>query len=239
VFDNLWSGLMPIIPHAGSASGKSAPSLASLCRAHPRILLATLIALATLLTLWLQPDPYVNLGERDQMAKSGLFAYWDEGDIVVLVRHAERCDRSSNPCLGDPSGITVSGSEAADGVGNAFKAFGLSSVDIFASPRLRTVQTAYSMFDLSIATEDWLANCRNTLAQNIFEHKKADRNLLLVTHSGCIEAVARTLNTSGAEHDSEYTSALFVFVDKAGGRSRLLGYMSAEDLKQFAGKTQG
>lgn len=230
---------MPIIPYAGAASGTPVPSFVSLCRKHPLILFATLIALTTLLSLWLQPEPYVNLGEKDHMGKSGLFAYWDKGDIVVLVRHAERCDRSSNPCLGDRSGITISGSEAADGVGNAFKAFGLSSVDILASPRLRTVQTAYSMFDISIATEDWLANCRNTLAQHIFEHKKANRNLLLVTHSGCIEAVARTLNTSGAEHDSEYTSALFVVVDKAGGRTRLLGYMSAEDLKQFAGKTQG
>lgn len=230
---------MHAITYAGAASDTPAPSFALLCRKHPLALFASLVVLTTLVSLWLQPQPYVNLGEKDHMGQSGLFAHWDEGDIVVLVRHAERCDRSSNPCLGDRSGITVSGSEAADGVGKAFKALGLSSVDILASPRLRTVQTADSMFDIRIATEDWLANCRSSLTQNIVEHKKANRNLLLVTHSGCIEAVARTLHSSGAKHDSEYTSALFVFVDKAGGRTRLLGYMSAEDLRQFVGNTQG
>lgn len=207
----------------------------------PRLLLrfAALTALALALALWLRPEPVANLGEDDRMGQSGLFTNWDEGDVVVLVRHAERCDRSSAPCLGDDSGITVPGNVAADGVGSAFKALGLSNVDIFASPLLRTVQTASAMFDISIATRDWLANCRNTLAQSMLKHKQAHRNLLLVTHSGCIEAVAKALSGSKAEHDSEYASALFVYVDKASGRTRLLGYMNAEDLQRFVGDAQG
>ncbi|MFG0379819.1 histidine phosphatase family protein [Pseudomonas sp. zbq_18] len=225
---------MPIIPHANATKAAT-----SLRKKHLFILSATLVALGALMSLWLQREPLENLGEENRMGKSGLFANWDEGDVVVLVRHAERCDRSSDPCLGDRSGITVSGNAAADGVGSAFKALGLGNVDIFASPRLRTVQTANSMFDISIATRDWLANCRSTLTQNMLDHKQARRNLLLVTHSGCIEGVAKALGDSRAEHDSEYASALFVFVDRASGRPRLLGYMNAEDLQRFVGETQG
>lgn len=197
------------------------------------ILLAAIATLTVMLTLALQPAPVVDLAEDNHMDESGLFASWDKGDVVVLVRHAERCDRSSNPCLGDDEGITIAGSEAADDVGGAFKALGLSNADIFSSPLLRTVQTAASMFDISIATQDWLRSCRKSLEQNMLNHKQAQRNLLLVTHSGCIESVANALNTSGAEYDSEYASALFVSVDKQSGHPRLLGYMNADDLQRF------
>jgi phosphohistidine phosphatase SixA len=107
------------------------------------------------------------------------------------------------------------------------------STDIFSSPLLRTVQTAASMFDINIATQVWLKGCRKSLEQNMLNHKQARRNLLLVTHSGCIDSVAKALNTSGAEYDSEYTSALFVSVDKSNGRPRLLGYIKADGLERF------
>ncbi|EEY3952120.1 lipopolysaccharide core heptose(II)-phosphate phosphatase, partial [Escherichia coli] len=31
--------------------------------------------------------------------------------VVVLFRHAERCDRSTNQCLSDKTGITVKGTQ--------------------------------------------------------------------------------------------------------------------------------
>lgn len=224
---------MPINIPAGAASAAPTTSRASWRNKRLFIPLAALATLAIILTLWLQPEPVVDLAEDNHMDESGLFASWDNGDVVVLVRHAERCDRSSMPCLGDDAGITIAGSEAAEVVGDAFKALGLSNADIFSSPLLRTVQTAASMFDISIATQDWLSGCRSSLGQNMLNHKQTSRNLLLVTHSGCIEGVANALNTSGAEYDSEYASALFVSVDKSNGRPRLLGYMTADDLERF------
>lgn len=224
---------MPINTPASAASVAPTSSYAFWRNKRFFILLAAIATLAVMLTLALQPESVVDLSEDNHMDESGLFASWDNGDVVVLVRHAERCDRSGNPCLGDDEGITVAGNEAADDIGDAFKALGLSNADIFSSPLLRTVQTAASMFDISIATQDWLSGCRKDLEQNMLNHKQASRNLLLVTHSGCIESVANALNTSGAEYDSEYTSALFVSVDKTSGRPRLLGYMNADDLERF------
>lgn len=225
---------MPTNTPAGATSVAPTPSYAFWRNKRLVTVLSAIAALAIMLTLWLQPEPVVDLGESSHMAESGLAASWDMGEVVVLVRHAERCDRSSNPCLGDDDGITIAGSEAAEDVGEAFKALGLSNADIFSSPLLRTVQTAASMFDIDIATQDWLRSCRESLEQNMLNHKQARRNLLLVTHSGCIESVANALNTSGAEYDSEYTSALFVSVDKSNGRPRLLGYLNADDLERFA-----
>ncbi len=42
--------------------------------------------------------------------------------VVVLFRHAERCDRSTNQCLSDITGITVKGTQDARELGNAFSA---------------------------------------------------------------------------------------------------------------------
>jgi phosphohistidine phosphatase SixA len=224
---------MPTNTPAGATAVAPTPLHALWRNKRLLVLLAAIAALASLLTLALQPEPVVDLGKDNHRDDSGLFASWDKGELVVLVRHAERCDRSSNPCLGDDEGITIAGSEAADDVGDAFKALGLSNSDIFSSPLLRTVQTAASMFDINIATQDWLKGCRKSLEQNMLNHKQARRNLLLVTHSGCIDSVAKALNTSGAEYDSEYTSALFVSVDKSNGRPRLLGYIKADGLERF------
>lgn len=64
--------------------------------------LCTLLALAVS-SLWLfRGLAIVDLGSERQMRNSGVYADWAKGEVIVLVRHAERCDRSRNPCLDDP-----------------------------------------------------------------------------------------------------------------------------------------
>ncbi|RMN76753.1 hypothetical protein ALQ53_04112, partial [Pseudomonas cannabina] len=41
----------------------------------------------------------VNLGAGNNLKVSGLRDQWLRGDVVVMIRHAERCDRSTNPCM--------------------------------------------------------------------------------------------------------------------------------------------
>lgn len=47
-----------------------------------------------------------------------LIQHWKRDDVAVLVRHEERCDRSPNPCLRQPDGITVLGSLRAEKAGS-------------------------------------------------------------------------------------------------------------------------
>ncbi|EGH29378.1 hypothetical protein PSYJA_10538, partial [Pseudomonas syringae pv. japonica str. M301072] len=46
----------------------------------------------------------VDLGVGRNLSVSGLREHWRQGNVVVMIRHAERCDRSSNPCMGDADG---------------------------------------------------------------------------------------------------------------------------------------
>ncbi len=61
--------------------------------------------------------------------------------VVVLFRHGERCDRSSNQCLSDKTGITVNGSQDARELGKAFSA-DIPDFDLYSSNTVRTIQSA-------------------------------------------------------------------------------------------------
>ncbi|MDE1165322.1 MAG: histidine phosphatase family protein [Pseudomonas sp.] len=173
------------------------------------------------------PRSPVDLGKADNMQSSGLYAAWAAGEVAVLVRHAERCDRSSNPCLDDKNGITEVGRQVSQQVGQAFATLGLGNTDLITSPLVRTVQTAQYMFGKPITVQDWVYNCDTRLLADIQQHKVAQRNLLLVTHSGCISNLESQLDFPHARA-ADYTSALFIVVG-AGGKAKVLGTLNAEE----------
>lgn len=193
----------------------------------------TVAVLATGFFLW--PKSPTNLAQEDAQARALLLQHWSAGEIAVLVRHAERCDRSSNPCLGPADGITRVGSEAAAGVGQGLARLGLSQTDILTSPVTRTVQTAHYMFNSDPRTQEWLATCGTTLRNDVVAHKVAHRNLVLVTHSGCIADFEKQSGLKHSAKDAEYGSALFIHID-GNGQLQVLGIVNAEDWNTFLQK---
>ncbi|WP_085714971.1 histidine phosphatase family protein [Pseudomonas sp. B28(2017)] len=186
----------------------------------------TIAVLVTGFLLW--PKSPTNLAQEDAQARAQLLQQWGAGEIAVLVRHTERCDRSSNPCLGPADGITRVGSEAAAGVGQGLARLGLTHTDILTSPVTRTVQTAHYMFNSDPRTQEWLATCGTTLRNDVVAHKVAQRNLVLVTHSGCIADFEKQTGFKHSAKDAEYGSALFVHID-GNGQLQVLGIVNAED----------
>ncbi|MGF6127751.1 lipopolysaccharide core heptose(II)-phosphate phosphatase PmrG [Pseudomonas frederiksbergensis] len=182
-------------------------------------------ALVTGFVVWHRSP--VNLGTANAQARAELLQHWRAGDVAVLVRHAERCDRSSNPCLGPADGITELGSQSAAAVGQGFIQLGMAQTDVFTSPVTRTEQTAHFMFGKEVTTQAWLASCGNTLRDDVIAHKIAHRNAVLITHSGCIgDFEAQT----GYKHAafSDYSSSLFVSI-KANGQLKVLGILNDGD----------
>lgn len=201
----------------------------------PRITLA--LGLALLLTaasalLWASTrTTIVNLGNERQLNASGLLQQWAEGAVIVMIRHAERCDSAPGPCLDDATGITVAGSQAASRVGQGLQQLGLSGADLISSPKLRTRQTAHFILGQHVASEDWLENCDRQFASEALAHKRAGHNLVLVTHNGCIDHFQRSQGVAGGERESGYASALFVSVD-ATGKTRILGRLNEPDWRR-------
>ncbi|MCD5981398.1 histidine phosphatase family protein [Pseudomonas sp. CDFA 610] len=168
----------------------------------------------------------VNLGGSGMLKKSDLYARWKQGDVVVMIRHAERCDRSSNPCMADPQGITLKGSEAALAVGAGLKRLGLVNARMITSPRMRTQQTADLISGHVVANEAWPNECNGNFKNAVQAHKVKGENMILVTHSGCIDQFERKLGVPFNERSSAYAEAVFVQVDGT-HTPKILGSLNA------------
>ena len=177
----------------------------------------------------------VDLAQGRNMRNADVYARWARGEVVVLVRHAERCDHSTNPCLDVADGITRKGRSAAVQLGNSFRTLGLANADIFSSPLARTRQTSTFAFNQASAGEDWLINCRRSMLEDVLRHKADHRNLILVTHSECIDQLERSLQIS-ARSMLDYGSSLFVAVDPQDHTAHVLGFLDAPDWKSVLAK---
>lgn len=187
-----------------------------------------LLVLAGLTTWLLTRTHIVDLGNEQQLSDSGLLQDWAQGAVIVMIRHAERCDSAPGPCLDDPTGITVAGSQAATRVGQGLQQLGLDTADRYSSPKLRTRQTAHFILGQAAPSEDWLENCNSQFADEALARKRPGHNLVLITHNGCIDHFQRQLHVPGGERESGYASALFVSVD-SNGKARILGRMNEPD----------
>lgn len=217
--------------YSGSAGcARRLPRMASLVG----VVAATALAFGAL--GWFALSNHVpTISSEQQMRSSGLTAAWAEGSVLVLIRHAERCDRSSNVCLNDPTGITVAGSQAAGGVGEGLQRLGLANTALLSSTELRTRQTAQFIFNKPLATQQWLNDCDGHFADVALSHKQPGQNLALVTHSGCIDQLERQLHVPGGQRSSAYASALFVAVD-GHGKPHILGQTNAEQWPRLIAK---
>ncbi len=184
------------------------------------------IVLAALAAWYAAQTRVLDVKDAVQWRDSGIAAQWALGNVVLLVRHAERCDRSEHVCLADPDGITVLGSQQATEVGKGLALLPQDGAERVSSPEVRTRQTAQFLFGQPLATQEWVGDCDKDFAQAALAHKHAGHNLVLVTHSGCIDQLEQHLHVPGGERSSAYASALFVAVPDA-GRARLLGQVKA------------
>jgi phosphohistidine phosphatase SixA len=179
-------------------------------------------------TIAVRPAPVADLAEAHHALKADFYSLWDKGDLVVLMRHVERCDRSTNPCLDQPDGITIKGRGVAERVGLSFQQLGLSHADIFNSPLQRTEQTSRYAFNQKTQAQDWLINCRRSMLDDVLKHKQDHRNLVLVTHSECITELEKSLKVS-SPWSAEYGSSLIVSVNPVDHSTQVLGYIDAQD----------
>jgi hypothetical protein len=183
------------------------------------------------LTVWLlQPAAVPDLTHGNVTGARALAADWAKGNVIVLVRHVERCDHSSAACLSGNDGITARSRSVAVGVGAQFEQLGLNKADIYNSPMLRTAQTAGYMFNKVGVGEEWLINCKGTMLRDALAHKVAGRNLILVTHSECMSQLEKDLKLPASTLG--YGASLFISAETPLA-PRMLGFIEASDWRSM------
>jgi phosphohistidine phosphatase SixA len=190
------------------------------------VILASALLAVPLTVLLLRPAAVPDLAHGNVAGARALQAGWARGDLIVLVRHVERCDHSSAACLSGNDGITDRSRSVAVSVGAQFEQLGLDKADIYNSPLIRTAQTAGYMFNKVGVGEDWLINCKGTMLRDALAHKVAGRNLILVTHSECMAQLEKDLKLPSATLG--YGASLFLSAEKP-QTPRMLGFIEASD----------
>lgn len=179
------------------------------------------------LTVWLlQPAGVPDLAHGNVAGAKALADGWAKGDMIVLVRHVERCDHSPAPCLAGNDGITERSRSVAVSVGAQFQRLGLNKADIYHSPILRAAQTANFMFSKTGVGEDWLISCKGTMLRDALAHKVAGRNLILVTHSECMTQLEKDLKLPTSTLG--YGASLFITAPTPQA-AHMLGFIDASD----------
>jgi phosphohistidine phosphatase SixA len=182
------------------------------------------IALAVFL---LRPAAVPDLAQGNASGLAQLKADWAKGDMIVLVRHAERCDHSSAACLGAADGITERARGVAAAIGAQFERLGLDKADIYNSPLTRAAQTSTYMFNKVSLGQDWLFECKGRMLADALSHKVAGRNLILVTHSECMAELQKEMKFSTSTLG--YGGSLFISTAGIAGKPRMLGFIEASD----------
>jgi phosphohistidine phosphatase SixA len=193
------------------------------------VLLMTLAVVLTAIGVRhvLNPCALVELAQANQLIKSGFYSGWQQGKLVVLMRHVERCDHSTNPCLAQSDGVTRKGQSVALAIGSSLRSMGVTDADIYNSPLRRTEQTASLVFNRTTPGQEWLANCRKSMLDDVVSHKRDQHNLILVTHSECISQVEESLNVPNAQ-TLDYGSSLILSVDPKDHTAQVVGQLDAQ-----------
>lgn len=175
----------------------------------------------------LHPPEIADLSEEGRPKLPNLLAQWENGDVIVLLRHLERCDKEDFPCLEGTKGVTSRSVAVGSVLADSFAQLGLGKTDVYNSPLTRTAQTEAIVFDDVGGDEDWLYECRETMVHDALEHKVPSKNLILVTHSSCISAFEQEL---GYETETPaYGTSLFFTRSSEPGSLDVLGFLDADD----------
>ena len=129
--------------------------------------------------------------------------------VVVLFRHAERCDRSTNQCLSDKKGT-----QDARELGNAFSA-DIPDFDLYSSNTVRTIQSAtWFSAGKKLTVDKRLLQCGNEIYSAIkdLQSKAPDKNIVIFTHNHCLTYIAK--NKRDATFKPDYLDGLVMHVEK-------------------------
>ncbi len=167
---------------------------------------------------------------------------WSNNEVVILIRHTERCDRSTNTCLDGENGITIKGKHIAQKIGEYLSSIQKrQEITHYNSPAKRAHQTANFIFNGHTDDQNWLRkDCENSLYKNILSHKLTSENLVLVTHSSCMkdfsDAEGKRMLKIKFGDSNTYGIAVFLKVNSDTNDIQVLGTLLAKQWPELIKK---
>ncbi|MGJ8516985.1 histidine phosphatase family protein [Carnimonas bestiolae] len=151
--------------------------------------------------------------------------------VIVLLRHAERCDRSDHQCLNDQHGITVRGQQQAVALGRAWRMAMPHAYQTFSSDTLRTRQSAQGFTgtaSVNVLPQLGSHACKQASPEQLLK-EVAERGAsakVLFTHSECLSHIAQQL--ADARFSPDYLTGIVLSVHSSG--VRVEGTITAQEM---------
>jgi len=199
---------------------------------HRWLVIAVALSVIALTVIVFESPAIADLSEENRHEVSTLKAQWQKGEVIVLVRHLERCDKEDSPCLIGTDGITARSVDEGQALSEDFYRLGLLNSDVYNSPLDRTAQMESIVFGDRGFDRDWLFKCKKTIFKDALANKAPGRNLIMVTHSSCIDSFEESLGYSS--ETPEYGTSLF-FSHGPKNKLQVHGFLEMEDWDRTLG----
>ncbi|WP_051921549.1 lipopolysaccharide core heptose(II)-phosphate phosphatase PmrG [Porticoccus hydrocarbonoclasticus] len=196
------------------------------------LVIAVVLFVIALAVIVFESPAIADLSEENRHQIPTLKTQWQDGEVIVLIRHLERCDKADSPCLTGTEGITARSVDDGQALGADFHQLGLLNSDIFNSPLDRTAQTESIVFGDRGFDRDWLFKCKKTIFKDALANKAPGKNLILVTHSSCIDSFEESLGYSS--ETPEYGTSLF-FSPGSNNKLEVHGFLEMDDWDHILG----
>ncbi len=173
----------------------------------------------------------------NRLAHNQLQKLWGQDQIIVLLRHTEKCRIDTASCqdlaFDTPMDkLTQKGKADAKIIGEGFRALLPGNFELLSSSENRTLQTAQLAFGYLPESVYWLSeDCKQELGNHLRQSRRG--NQVLVTHSTCLNVLIDDagnklvpFNTGGHE---DYGLAVFLQRASSGHMPKVLGCIWPDD----------
>ena len=133
------------------------------------LVIAVALSVIALAVIVFESPAIADLSEENRHEVPTLKAQWQKGEVIVLVRHLERCDKADSPCLTGTEGITARSVDKGQALSEDFYRLGLLNSDVYNSPLDRTAQTESIVFGDRGFDRDWLFNVKSLSSGTLWQ----------------------------------------------------------------------
>ena len=177
------------------------------------IVLTTGTACSLAVNQYLTHDDCAPLTEHPERWRE-LEAAWSEEQVVMVLRHASKCDIDTNPdCVNGNESLTPYGEYEALAIGEGVRQTLSGKYRVSYSYLDRTRDTALLAFGEAEVNEALQKPCKNSFDSYV-ANLQSNSNEILVTHSSCINALKQPdgdlLLGFGAGEDENFGIATFI-----------------------------
>ena len=163
----------------------------------------------------------------DPVRWNHLVSQWEKNNVVMVLRHASKCDIAEPTCINGNEALTSQGRLEAKAIGLGVQSSLSGEYSVVHSYLDRTRDTALLAFGTSTVDDALAKPCKNTFTDYI-STLGLGTNHILVTHSSCLDSLKRNdggrllgINTSKDPH----FGIAAMLERKPDGKTELIGCM--------------